>query len=299
MKLGIKIGLGFATLLAIAIILGVLAIFNMSNVQTKSTMLEKEYVPEVEIANNIERSSFETMYEMRGYGFTGEQSMLNQARVHIKELHERLDKAKVLGDNSPNLKALKPSVEKVEKELADYEKMVADTVEVNAKMDEQRGNLNSAAKEYMTNCNDFLAGQNQKMENDIKAGKSEAELDERLEKITVVNDIIDVGNATRIAAWRSQAQREPKVIQDAYANFDVMKEKFTELRRLCKSPDDLKRIDNTEHAANQYKQAMMEFLDLWLENVELGKKRSEIGEQVLGQARDVAMKGMEGTNKIA
>ena len=73
MKLGIKIGLGFATLLAIAIALGVLAIFNMSNVETKSTMLEKEYVPEVGIANQIERSSFRTMYAMRGYGFTGKE----------------------------------------------------------------------------------------------------------------------------------------------------------------------------------------------------------------------------------
>ncbi len=41
MKLGIKIGLGFATLLAIAITLGVLAIINMGKVETKSTMLRR------------------------------------------------------------------------------------------------------------------------------------------------------------------------------------------------------------------------------------------------------------------
>ena len=115
MKLGIKIGLGFAALLAISITLGTLAIVNMSNVETKSTMLEKEYVPEVSIANQIERSSFRTMFAMRGYGFTEDLTYLDSAREHIKALHERLEKAKILGDNSPNLKALKPAVEKVEK----------------------------------------------------------------------------------------------------------------------------------------------------------------------------------------
>ncbi|MEE4136541.1 MAG: hypothetical protein V2I32_10720, partial [Desulforhopalus sp.] len=62
MKLGLKIGLGFAALLAIAATLGILAIVNMKNVETKSISLQSEYVPEVAVANRLERSSFRTMY---------------------------------------------------------------------------------------------------------------------------------------------------------------------------------------------------------------------------------------------
>ena len=299
MKLGIKIGLGFASLLAIAITLGVLAIVNMGKVETKSTMLEQEYVPEVGIANQIERSSFRTMYAMRGYGFTGDQSLMKDAEKNIKDLHERLDKAKALGDKSPNLKALKPAVEKVEKELAEYEKLIAETITVNGLMDKERAALDAGATQYMSNCNDFLAGQNKKMGADIAEGLSAEKLNERMEKITIVNDIIDVGNATRVAAWQSQALREPKVIQDAYANFDVMKDKFAALRKITRSEDDIKRIDNTEQAAHDYKQAMVTFLDLWLKNVELGKKRGEIGDIVVGEARSVAVAGMESTANIA
>ncbi len=299
MKLGIKIGLGFAALLAIAITLGTLAIVNMSNVETKSTMLEKEYVPEVGIANQIERSSFRTMYAMRGYGFTGEQSLLDSAREHIKALHERLDKAKTLGDNSPNLKALRPAVEKVDKELADYAKLIEETIAVNTKMNKQKALLDSSAKQYMDNCNDFLAGQINKMETEITDGAYAEKLKERQQKINVVNDIIDVGNATRLSAWKSQALREPKIIQDAYANFDVMKAKFATLRKITRSENDIKRIDNTQQAAQDYKQAMVNFLDLWLENVEIGKKRGELGDIVVGEARAVAVAGMESTGDIA
>lgn len=299
MKLGVKIGLGFASLLAIAIILGVIAIINMSNVQEKSTMLEQEYVPEVAIANQIERSSFRTMYAMRGYGFTGETKHLDSARENLKALKERLSQAKTLGENSAHLKALKPAVEKVEKEVAEYEKLVAETVEINKDMDEYRSELDKSAAQYMSNCNDFLRGQNQKMQQDFQIGKSIAELDERLNKINLVNDIIDIGNATRIAAWKSQAQREPKIIEDAYANFDLMNDKFFALRQITRLAEDIKRIEATEDAAKAYKSAMEGFLEHWIENNKLGDMRGEIGDNVVAESREVAVAGMTQTENIA
>ena len=108
MKLGLKIGMGFGLLLVIAATLGILAIFNMGNVETQSVMLQKEYVPEVDVANNVERKSFHTMYAMRGYGFTGEEAMLKDAQNELKQLHEGLVKARKLGDEAPNLKQLTP-----------------------------------------------------------------------------------------------------------------------------------------------------------------------------------------------
>ena len=76
LKLGTKIGGGFGILLILAIALGTLAVVNMDKVETKSVMLQQEYVPEVDIANKIERSSFRTMYAMRGYGFTTDEGLL-------------------------------------------------------------------------------------------------------------------------------------------------------------------------------------------------------------------------------
>ena len=299
MKLGIKIGLGFAALLAIAAMLGILAIINMSGVQTKSVMLEKEYVPEVGIANQIERSSFRTMFAMRGYAFTAEKDFLNSAKENLQALHERLTKAKDLGDKSPNLKALKPAVEKVEKLVGEYEKMVEEAVSINQQMEIRRNELDAAAKQYMENCTTLLAGQNQKMTTEIQAGKDAGSLAERLEKIKLISGIIDLGNLTRIAAWRSQAEREPKIIQDANANFDGMKEKLTLLHKIIRSEEDSRRVNAVEQAAAAYKQAMNEFLSLWLKNEDISKKRTEIGNSVTSESREVAVTGMEGTAKIA
>ena len=70
MKLALKIGLGFGFLIIIACSLGGMAIFNMNKVEEQSIKLDKEYVPEVGIANNIERNALMLMYDMRGYGLS-------------------------------------------------------------------------------------------------------------------------------------------------------------------------------------------------------------------------------------
>lgn len=299
MKLGMKIGLGFATLLIIAISLGGLAIWNMENVEEESTKLSQEYVPEVEVANNIERFSMMTMYQMRGYGFTEEARFLEQGFANLEQVKKFLQQAKELAANSIHLVKLKGAIDGVETEVERYEDLVGQTVEINRLMNINRDQLDAAAKVYMQNCNDFLVGQNGKMLADVANGKSKEKLTQRLEKITAVNNIIDIGNATRLAAWRSQAQRNPKIIQGAYGNFDVMATNFATLRQLCKSADDIQRITDIEKAASQYREAMGAFLANWLKNEELGKKRGEAGDEVLTQAKATAVAGMTQTNEIA
>ena len=104
-------------------------------------------------------------------------------------------------------------VEKVETEFASYRQLVDQTIAVNAKMAENQRNLDAAAAQYMANCEEYLTGQSQKMADQITAGATAAELLERLKKITIGNAIVNVGNATRLAAWKSQAQTRPAANQ--------------------------------------------------------------------------------------
>ena len=84
MKLGTKIITGFSLLIVIACILGGLAVWNMKSVQSVATILVTENVPEVAVANNVERYSLETMYEVRGYAFTEDEKFLNDGKKNLK-----------------------------------------------------------------------------------------------------------------------------------------------------------------------------------------------------------------------
>ncbi len=421
MKLGTKIAGGFTTLVLIAIALGGLAVWSMRDVQTQSDMLAKEYVPEVELANNVERYSLLTMYEMRGYGLTEDEAYLKRGQEHLAEAKNWLDKCQALADRSENLVKLKQQVGPAKENVARYEALVGKTVETNAKLAECRNQLDAAAQAYMKNCADFLAGQNEAFKRDLSerqekirlvsaigdvgtaarvlnfksqatsnteymeqaikelkglealttdlrkitrdaediqriddtekaaAGYSEAmrtylaefkkgdkadkgkltkcreamdrnagiyvkscteflakqqaaltqDMTERHAKLTICNDIIDVGNATRIACFKSQALREPRLIQEANDNFEVMAKKFAALRKITRLKEDLARIDGTQEAANHYKTAMNELLKDWLTLQDVSKQRGAAADNVLAAAQATAKGGIEGTDAVA
>ncbi len=90
MKLGTKIAFGFGTLILIAVALGGLAVFNMLSVKSTTAKLAQQNVPEVVVANNVERSALQAMYQIRGYTLTEEQSYLNTGRTHLLEVKKYL-----------------------------------------------------------------------------------------------------------------------------------------------------------------------------------------------------------------
>ena len=74
----------------------------MKKVGSLSEKLDREYVPEVAAANNIERYSLETMFEMRGYGLTQEKGYLDAGNKNLKEVEKYLEEAKQLSADRPN-----------------------------------------------------------------------------------------------------------------------------------------------------------------------------------------------------
>jgi methyl-accepting chemotaxis protein len=81
LKLGAKLIGSFVAIAALTLLLGALAIFNMLKVKTTATALSQENVPEVGVANEVERNSLKTMYETRGYAFSEEPQYLERART--------------------------------------------------------------------------------------------------------------------------------------------------------------------------------------------------------------------------
>ena len=96
MKLGPNLYLGFSALVAIALFLGGLAVWQMSGVRRDATLMSKDYVPAVLIANNVERESLKTMYEVRGYAFTEETNYLARGTANLADVSKFLKDAKSL-----------------------------------------------------------------------------------------------------------------------------------------------------------------------------------------------------------
>jgi len=299
LKLGMKIGVGFGILILIACALGGMAVVQMTSVSHDTTKLAQEYVPEVAMANDIERHSLLTMYAMRGYALSEEEAYLLESKRSLADVNKYLGQAKSHAEKFPSLVKLKDGVAQAQTNADAYAKLADETAALINAMAKDREALDASAAAYMKNCSDFLASQNEAMKQELHTGVAAEKLAERLQKITLVNEIIDLGNDTRVKNFKSQALREPKFIHEAQQNFPKMEGLFEKLRSTTRQEANLKQIAATREAANQYKSAMEGFLKNWLALQEVGKKRSAAADQVLAAAQETAKAGMEQTQGMS
>ena len=163
--IGMKIGLGFSLLIAIAIILGSMAVYYMKTTEKESTILAREYVPEVAVAMALRGAANQTMYEMRGYGFTEEERYYDLSLKEMENVEAALQKAVELEAASPHLTGLKEQIEKSSTAVATYKALMTQTVQLNQKLKQNRADLERTGELYMSNCTRFLDEQNQLFKN--------------------------------------------------------------------------------------------------------------------------------------
>jgi len=313
MKLGTKISLGFAGLIVIALTLGGLAVWNMSNVKTIANTLASANVSEVGVATEVERDSLNTMYEIRGYAYTEEKIYLDKARTELDKVKKDLKDAK---DHAAkfDLATLKQNAEKAEAKALEYEKLLAETVAKTEAMAKDKAASLVAADAYMTICAEYLGNQQKRFTEEVtavahgatgtattqpaaSAAENEKKLIERTWKIGVANDIVDLGNWIRTGTWQAIATRDPKLFQETEKRFEQVNAKLDELKAKTKVELNFKQIEECRAAGKAYLNCMESFLTNWLAREEINKKRGEVAQAVLDAAKEISTSGMANVTK--
>lgn len=297
--IGKRIIVGFGALIAIAILLGSLAVWRMSSVRQQATVLVSENVPEVSVANNVERAALMTMYHIRTYGFSEDRATLAKGRESLAEVKKYLQEAKDLAARSQTLAALGQAAARAEAKALEYESLIAQTVARDDAIDNCRKNLDQAAQNFVKECNAFLASQNRAFDQESAANAKAEALAERVKKINLVNDIIGAGNTIRITVWRAQAERELDRIKATTALFETIDKKEAEVRPLVKQEENKKQLEAITAAADSYQKAMTELVTNWTAKDALAVQRAAVAEKVLEEARNTTAVGMSDTSKIA
>ncbi len=300
MKLGTKIVVGFGSIIIIMLVLGSLAVVRMRGVVERSTMLAEEYSPESKLAGELERESAKTMYAMRGYAFSNEKKFHDEAVVNIAKVKETIAKAEGLSAKAKNLVKLRGALDEIKKEAAEYEKLMTETERKVAELEKIGETMNAAAKQYMGNTDQLLKSQNAAMGAEIKEDAGIEKLNERLTKITLVNDLIDLGNAARVANWKSQAERDSKIAEEAIKSiFPMIERKGQELDAITRKAEDKQELRSVLTNGNNYKVAMQENMEITEAMERLNAERGKTGNRVLEISENLMTAAAEQTNDIA
>ncbi|MBF0224393.1 MAG: HAMP domain-containing protein [Desulfobacterales bacterium] len=294
-KIGKKIGIGFGIIIGITLIIGIITLIIMNNIDNKTDMLSKEYIPEVQICDEILRDFLLAIFDFRGYGLTGEESYLERGMKNFNLMKEYIKKAEDLAESSQHLKQLKEKLTIAVAEANKYEDLLNQTKEKFNVINKSMTTLDEGASEYMKNCYSFLNSQNESMFDEIKNNKDASALNERVKKINLANDIIDIGNSIRVANFKSQSKRELNTMEDALKIFDKIDKVLYELEPMVKKQENKIEIANIHKAADKYSNGMKTLLSAMKELNDLGKKREHVVDNFREILTQIAKAGIDNT----
>ena len=292
MKLGTKIVSGFAVLLVIAIALGTMSIVYMMRVGKLSDYIAVKTLPGVLLESRIERRAARLMYTMRGYGFTEDQKFYDQALKDTEALEATLEESTEHASTA-QLVEMKEEVAEISQDLSGYDRLAEESAQAIGELARLRGVMDEKAGEYVQECTAFLTYQNEQLAKDIADGAAGDILSDRVQKVTLVNDVIDAGNEFRVANFKAQATRDKDLLLDAAGNFGQVFTMLNELEKISKNKENLRQISMIRKSGAAYEKAVREFASTWEGLQKLNGQRTELGDKVLTESATLAKNGLE------
>lgn len=299
LKLRMKMGLGFGLVILLVVLIGGLAVYNMLDIQKQSISLATEYVPEVDIANNIERSSLQVMYNMRGFSLKFDQSFYEEGQEYMADLNSYLDQAEQLANEHESLVQLREDVKIAKEYVAEYDDYANETAEVINDIAAQRTILDESAGRYMQQANAFLQTQFEFFQQDLQNDASDQALSERMEKIYLLNDAIDYANNARIMVFKAQADFDYDVLDEAIAELEKIPALAERLNEITRQQANLEQLQTIGRTRGQYYNALLKTQADFQRLGELNQLRDQAANSVLEAAQNTAMAGIDNTKEIA
>ena len=117
--------------------------------------------------------------------------------------------------------------------------------------------LDESAGLYMKECSAYLESQNKAMESEFSSETpTHPVCRERLKKINTINEIINLGNDTRVKNFKSRATRDLELLRTAMKNFPKIESLLKELHTLTRKEINTRQLNKVNDAAKAYRTAM-------------------------------------------
>ena len=279
MTLGKRISIGFATLVFITLVLGIIGVINMRSAATDATKLSDVYAPEVQVASEVFKYAGAARYDIRAFTMQDSEESLASAKKNFAELQKQLAVAQNLGKKY-DLKALLENEAKASKALVEYIASVERSEKILVRKKSFAKAMEENAAVFMKNADDYLKSQEVALVKEMETKVEQSKLVERLGKITRINTVIDLGNEARIAGQKAQVNRDIKILSDGIAKFPAMYEVMGYIRTHTSRADNIEQLKNIENAAKIYENALKGFIVVLQEMETEGALRIKIAADV-------------------
>lgn len=250
LTVGKRIILGFSLLIVIAIILGVIGIVQMNRAEEGAGRLANAYVPEVDVANNVERNLMMAMYALRGYSYNSDDSFFREGEDRLEATMSYLDASRRLAVEQ-DLEGMKDAEPRIRSDVDTYTDLSEETRKLTNRMQTLRDQMDRSAGAFTDAGNALIAQQERGTETDLA---------ERTLKVTATEEVMSHGNNARVLNFRAQASGDMSYGADA---LDALKSSLAALERLVpvtREAEDIALIEGVRRSINAYEEVIRGFI---------------------------------------
>jgi methyl-accepting chemotaxis protein len=299
LKMALKMTLGFGSLVILLIVVGAIAVTNLLRIQTDSVRLRDQHVAEVAIANSIERNVLMTMFAMRGYAYSFDEAFWDDMASNYSLVEEHLGRAGTLAETYPELVVLKENVQTAQKEAAEYRDLADQSHDMVLGIADNREINDATGAEAVAEIEDFIGGQTAELQREIRAGVSEAALLERLQKITLGNEVLDLINAARVDNYRGQLLTDQAILDRSVTSLEEVSPVLQDIRTITRLQTDIERLNVIGPGIDRYMDAVEKIAADYGTLAQLNETRNIAADEVLTAARNTATTGIAATEEIS
>lgn len=294
-----RIWMGFGLSLLITVILGLLAVGSMQTVRSKVFDMANEYVPEVTVANNVERTALSTISDAIAFSLSQNRGYLDSGKKKLAEVNKFVEEAKNLASRSQLLSKLSQGAETAQKESSVYAANLEQLSVQIEQMTKAREAMDAAGAMFVNLCWDYLHSQNDKLQGLLDTKGDHVTIRGRAQKMWEINQVIDAGNTIQVANFKAQAVNDPKIIENEMGRFDEIASLLNHLISISVEKEHVTLLKNVGKAAEAYRENVLKFAASERSVNDLREKLLTSGNTVLNAAKATAEAGIQDTTTIA
>lgn len=299
MTLGKRISIGFAILVFITLVLGIMAVFNMRSAAIIAAKLAEVYAPEVKVASQVFKAANEARYNIRAFTQRDDEKALGEAKKWFAELQKNLTLAKELGKKY-ELKALIENEAKASQSLAEY----MASVERSEKLLERKKKADQLLVDNVPMMNqsvlEYIASVRQNQVDELKeATVYKDRMIERMDKIIISNRLSILIGDVRTLGQRGQLKNDVKMVQSSFPKFEEIYTIVKELIGQTRNPKTIELLNKITASAKAYESALKEFSVIMQETAVENAARIKAAADVIDAAEAVVNIGLNNVEALS
>jgi methyl-accepting chemotaxis protein len=291
--LGARITQGFGLQIALLLILGGLAVVSMKTGQMRSSALAAEQVPQVKVANDIERAVLSTRLQVLYYTSTGDAKYLETAQADLADVNKAVDEAKKLGANYATLATLRKNADACAAAVETYTKLLDAAKDTLANEEALKKERDAAGDSFVASMTPFSADVLQARQAVVHANGGASAIDSANERVAAANEAQQSFLLGQKAAWKGAALKDEKAVEAALTNFADSKKHLQDLLANTSSDTGKGQLNSAIAACDAYTKAIGGTLAGMKALAEQAEQRHVAGDEITNLAKTTATGGLD------